>query len=240
MLLMDSLLNFSRQFLSDRIGGLMDAPLLIQPIVIPHESQPQAHNFEVTEKLPLSFYEATTLNQKAVIITTVEILKSRLETKEEFYGYHYTHQTSTITTTKSRSAYSTLGSMIEKLDMQIRNAELINAVDTNEIVSHVITTHLLPDIMGNLRSYAQQSFRCTACGQSYRRIPLTQKCSCGNNLIQTITRASVEKYLKLAKRLTEKYETNPYLKTRVQTLADEIDLIFGKNKGDQLLLTDYA
>ena len=27
MLLMDSLLNFSRQFLSDRIGGLMDAPL---------------------------------------------------------------------------------------------------------------------------------------------------------------------------------------------------------------------
>jgi len=130
--------------------------------------------------------------------------------------------------------------MIEKLDMQIRNAELINAIDTNEIVSHVITTHLLPDIMGNLRAYAQQSFRCTACGQSFRRIPLTQKCNCGNNLIQTITRASVEKYLKLAKRLTEKYETNPYLKTRVQTLADEIDLVFGKNKGDQLLLTDYA
>ena len=240
MLLMDSLLNFSRQFLSDRIGGLMDAPLLIQPIVIPHESQPQAHNFEVTEKFPLSFYESTTLNQKATSITTIEILKSRLETKEEFYGYHYTHPTSTITTTKSRSAYSTLGSMIEKLDMQIRNADLINAVDTNEIVSHVITTHLLPDIMGNLRAYGQQSFRCTACGRSYRRIPLAQKCSCGNNLIQTITRASVEKYLKLAKRLTEKYETNPYLKTRVQTLADEIDLVFGKNKGDQLLLTDYA
>ncbi|NIM25116.1 MAG: DNA polymerase II large subunit, partial [Nitrososphaeria archaeon] len=33
MLLMDSLLNFSRQFLSDRIGGLMDAPLLVQPLV---------------------------------------------------------------------------------------------------------------------------------------------------------------------------------------------------------------
>jgi DNA polymerase II large subunit len=240
MLLMDSLLNFSRQFLSDRIGGLMDAPLLIQPIVVPHESQPQAHNFEVTEKFPLSFYESTTLNQKAASIATIDILKSRLETKGEFYGYHYTHPTSTVTTTKSRSAYSTLGSMIEKLDMQLRNAELINAIDTNEIVSHVITTHLLPDIMGNLRAYAQQSFRCTACGQSYRRIPLTQKCSCGNNLIQTITRASVEKYLKLAKRLTEKYETNPYLKTRVQTLADEIDLVFGKNKGDQLLLTDYA
>ena len=49
MLLMDSLLNFSRQFLSDKIGGLMDAPLLVQPLVLPQESQPQAHNFEVSK-----------------------------------------------------------------------------------------------------------------------------------------------------------------------------------------------
>jgi DNA polymerase II large subunit len=55
MLLMDALLNFSRQFLSDKIGGLMDAPLLIQPIVLPHESQPQAHNFEVTKNYHWNF-----------------------------------------------------------------------------------------------------------------------------------------------------------------------------------------
>ena len=59
MLLMDSLLNFSRQFLSDRIGGLMDAPLLVQPLVLPHESQPQAHNLEVTKIFPLEFFEST-------------------------------------------------------------------------------------------------------------------------------------------------------------------------------------
>jgi DNA polymerase II large subunit len=124
--------------------------------------------------------------------------------------------------------------------MQIRNADLINAVDTNEIVSYLITTHLVPDIMGNLRAYGRQSFRCTACGQSYRRIPLMQNCSCGNQLIQTITRASVEKYLKLAKRLVEKYNVGNYLKGRISSLSDEIDLVFGKGKGDQLLLTDYA
>ena len=27
----------------------MDAPLLVQPLVLPHESQPQAHNLEVTK-----------------------------------------------------------------------------------------------------------------------------------------------------------------------------------------------
>ena len=161
MLLMDALLNFSRQFLSDKIGGLMDAPLLIQPVVLPHESQPQAHNLEVTKKFPLSFFESTLLGHKASDITSVEIIKSRLETKEQFFGYHFTHTTSTLTTSKSRSAYSTLGSMLDKFDLQIRNADMINVVDTKEIVSNVISTHLIPDIMGNLRAYARQSFRCT-------------------------------------------------------------------------------
>ena len=123
--------------------------------------------------------------------------------------------------------------------MQIRNAELINAVDVNEIVTNVITTHLVPDIIGNLRAYGRQKFRCTACGRKYRRTPLLQHCVCGNKLIQTITRPSIEKYLKLAKRLVEKYEVGPYLRGRIYTLSDEIDLVFGKRKGDQLLLTDY-
>jgi len=240
MLLMDALLNFSRLFLSDKIGGLMDAPLLIQPLVLPHESQPQAHNLEVTKILPLSFFESTILHHKASNITSVEIIKSRLETKEQFFGYYFTHNTSTLTTSKSRSAYSTLGSMLDKFDLQIRNADLIDAVDTNEIVSNVISTHLVPDIMGNLRAYARQSFRCTACGRSFRRMPLQQQCVCGHKLIQTITRASVEKYLKLAKRLVEKYKVGKYQKNRIHALADEINLVFGKSKGDQALLTDYA
>ena len=240
MLLMDALLNFSRQFLSDKIGGLMDAPLLIQPLVLPHESQPQAHNLEVTKSLPLEFFESTLLQQKASDVASVEIIKSRLETKEQFYGYHFTHYTSALTTSKSRSAYSTLGSMLDKFDLQIRNADMIDAVDTNEIVSNVISTHLVPDIMGNLRAYARQSFRCTACGRSFRRMPLQQKCLCGHQLIQTITRASVEKYLKLAKRLVEKYNVGKYQKNRIHALANEINLVFGKSKGDQALLTDYA
>ncbi len=130
--------------------------------------------------------------------------------------------------------------MLDKLDMQIRNANLINQVDTSEIVSNVISTHLIPDIMGNLRAYARQSFRCTSCGRKYRRIPLLQHCVCGNRLIQTITRASVEKYLKLAKRLVVKYDVGTYQKERISNLSGEIELVFGKSKDDQSLLTDYT
>jgi len=240
MLLMDSLLNFSRQFLSDRIGGLMDAPLLIQPLVLPHESQPQAHNLEVTKFLPLEFFESTLQQSKASDVTSVEIIKSRLETERQFYDYFFTHSTSSLTTSKSRSAYSTLGSMLDKFDMQIKNAELIDVVNPSEIVSNVISTHLVPDIMGNLRAYARQNFRCTGCGKSFRRMPLIQTCVCGHKLIPTITRGSVEKYLKLAKRLVEKYDVGEYQRGRIHALSDEIELVFGKSKGDQSLLTDYA
>ena len=241
MLLMDSLLNFSRLFLSDRIGGLMDAPLLVQPIVIPQEVQRQAHNFEVVKSFPLSFFEETLKRAKASEVKDVEILKSRLETEGQFFGHYFTHSTSTLTTTKSRSAYSTLGSLLEKLDMQIRTADIINAVDPSEVVSMVMTTHLLPDIMGNLRAYSGQSFRCTACGASYRRIPLTGKClECSNKLIQTMTRPSVQKYLKIARRMLDKYNIEPYLRGRVLSLLDELELVFGKEEGNQALLTDFA
>lgn len=240
MLLMDSLLNFSRQLLSDRIGGLMDAPLLIQPLVLPHESQPQAHNLEVTKSLPLEFFESTLQQTKASDVTSVEIIKSRLETERQFYDYFFTHSTSSLTTSKSRSAYSTLGSMLDKFEMQMKNAELIDVVNPSEIVSNVISTHLVPDIMGNLRAYARQNFRCTGCGKSFRRMPLIQTCVCGHKLIATITRGSVEKYLKLAKRLVEKYDVGEYQRGRIHALSDEIELVFGKSKGDQSLLTDYA
>ncbi len=44
----------------------MDAPLLVQPLVLPHESQPQAHNLEVTKILPLEFFESTIQQSKAI------------------------------------------------------------------------------------------------------------------------------------------------------------------------------
>ena len=239
MLLMDSLLNFSRQYLSDRIGGLMDAPLLIQPLVLPHESQSQAHNLEVVKSLPLQFFESTIKELKASDVTSVDLIKSHLDTEKQFYNYFFTHSTTKLTTSKPRSAYTTAGSMLDKFDMQMRNAELIDAVDPSEIVVNVISTHLVPDIMGNLRSYAKQKFRCTKCMRSFRRVPLLQTCTCGNKLIPTISRGSVEKYLKLAKMLVENYNVGEYQKDRVHSLADEIELVFGKSSGDQALLTDY-
>lgn len=240
MLLGDAFLNFSYSFLPDKIGGLMDAPLLIQPIVLPHEVQRQAHNVDIDKKYPLEFYKCTWQGVKASDASNlIEILKNRIGENNQFYDYGYTHHSNVLISNVNRSAYSTLNTMREKLEMQISTANLINSVDTDEVISMVLTTHIIPDIMGNMRSYSSQSFRCNKCGEKYRRIPLLGKCvACGNTLLQTVTRGSVEKYIVLAEDLCNNFKVTGYLKSRVESLIVELNFIF-KSKESQPTLLDF-
>ena len=244
MLLMDVFLNFSKEFLPDKIGGLMDAPLLIQPIVLPHEVQRQALNIDVTLNYPLQLYEKSLEYTKAENLSNkVDIIKDRIGSELQFYNYYFTHHTNLLTTEEKRSAYSRLTTMNEKLDMQISTAKLINAVVPDEVASMVLTTHIIPDIMGNMRSYSSQAFRCTKCGDKYRRIPLAGKClGCGNNLIQTVTRNSVEKYVYIALDIRNKFKMNDYLSSRIESLVMELNYIFKEKeiqKNPQSSIFDY-
>ena len=241
MLLMDAFLNFSNDFLPDKIGGLMDAPLLIQPLVFPHEVQRQAHNVDIVSSYPLKLYQKSITRVKAEELSQdIEIIKNRIGSEQQFYNYYFTHNTNMLTTEIQRSAYSRLNTMNEKLDMQITTAKRINAVDPDEVVSMVLTTHILPDIMGNMRSYSSQAFRCTKCGDKYRRIPVIGKClSCGNTLIQTVTKNSVEKYVNIAINMSDQFSINDYLSSRIETLIMELKYVFGEEKKEQHTLMDF-
>ena len=152
----------------------------------------------------------------------------------------FTHITDFLTTSVSRSAYSTLNTMDEKLDMQIATAKLINAVDTDEVVSMVLTTHILPDIMGNMRSYSSQGFRCSYCGEKYRRVPLIGRCiRCDNELLQTVTRGSVEKYMDIAVNMCNQFKMNDYLQSRIESLMTELKLTFKEEKKEQSTLMEF-
>jgi DNA polymerase II large subunit len=227
--------------LPDKIGGLMDAPLLIQPIVLPYEVQRQAHNIDVVPAYPLEFYESTWKQLKAGnLVDKIELIKNRIGTENQFFNYEFTHSTGLLTTNGNRSAYSRLNTMEEKLDMQISTAKLINAVDPDEVVSMVLMTHILPDIMGNIRSYSSQAFRCSKCGEKYRRMPLMGRCiECKNELLQTVTRGSVEKYIGIASDLCNRFRVNDYLRSRVESLAMELKLIFKEQRKEQSTLVEF-
>ena len=242
LLLMDTLLNFSLHYVPAQIGGYMDTPLLVQPVILPSEVDEQAHNFDIASSYPLEFYERTQSAPSAASVSNlIELIGSRLESDTQFYGYHYTQPTSALTIRRSRGSYSTLRTLNEKISKQIEVASLIEAVSTRGVVESIIKTHLIRDIMGNAKKYATQAFKCKSCGMTIRRPPLTWRCpNCGGEIRGTLTRASVEKYLYIAQRLAREYDVDPYLKNRLDMLQRELDQLFqGPRKPDQLELTDF-
>jgi DNA polymerase II large subunit len=243
LLLSDVLLNFSVEYIPNQIGGLMDTPLLIQPVLLPAEVDDQAHNFDIAWLYPISFYESTqTSPNPSEVSRLIERIGNRLNTEYQFYQYGFTHDTSTITTKHGRSAYPTLTSLSEKIAKQIEVAEKIDAVSTKEVVESIIKTHLLRDIAGNMKKYATQSFKCRGCGRSFRRPTISGKCSyCGEDLRETLTKGSVEKYLSLARRLAQEYDVDEYIKERLTVIMNELDQLFQNNdKSTQLELTDFV
>ncbi|HUI86317.1 MAG TPA: DNA polymerase II large subunit [Nitrososphaerales archaeon] len=243
LLLLDVFLNFSIEFLPNQIGGLMDTPLLVQPILLPAEVDEQAHNFDIAASYPRAFYEQTKNSPPASSLqASIELIGSRLDSERQFLDYGFTHATSTLTVKHSRAAYSTMRTLAEKISKQIEVADRVGAVSTKEVVESIIKNHLIRDIMGNTKKYATQSFKCKKCGMTLRRPPLSWACpNCGGELRETLTRASVEKYLRIAQRLARDYDVDPYLRSRLDVVEHELDQLFqGKRKPEQLELTDFT
>ncbi len=242
LLLLDALLNFSLEYIPHQIGGLMDTPLLVQPILLPSEVDEQAHNFDIAGVYPREFYEKTRESPSAASVEgLIERIGSRLDSETQFYGYGFTHPTNALTIRRSRASYSTMRTLAEKIAKQIEVASKVEAVSTKEVVESIIRTHLIRDIMGNAKKYATQAFKCRKCGMTMRRPPLSQTCpTCGGPIKGTLTRASVEKYLSIAQRLARDYEVDLYLRNRLDMLQRELDqLLHGERKADQLMLTDF-
>lgn len=197
MLLMDGLLNFSYEYLPNKRGGKMDAPLVLTTRIDPNEVDKEAHNIDVCERYPLEFYRATEkyLNPKD-LEEIMDIVSNRLGTTQQYENFMYTHDTSDIAGGPVRSAYKTLGTMIEKINAQLTLADKIRAVDASDVAERVLVSHFLPDMYGNLRAFSRQGTRCVKCGAKFRRPPLTGKCTrCGGKVILTVHEGSVKNIL---------------------------------------------
>jgi DNA polymerase II large subunit len=109
----------------------------------------------------------------------------------------------------------------------------IRAVDLANTVTRVLNRHFLPDIMGNMTSYATQKFRCKRCNATYRRPPLVATCTaqrgkeiCGGDLLATVYEGSVKKYMALSKGLASQDGVGNYMKQRVGILEGSLTALF--------------
>ena len=241
MLLLDALLNFSKRFLPSKRGGTMDAPLILSTRINPAEIDKEAYNMDVETRYPLEFYYATQRYANPVdVAKMIETVERRLGTEAQYTGLNYSFDTSDIASGPHSSRYKTLETMEEKTYSQLELAKKIRAVDARDVAEKLIEHHFIPDLKGNIRTFASQSFRCLGCNQIYRRVPLTGVCSrCNGKLVLTVTRGGVEKYLQVAMRIADEYGVSEYTKQRLNLTQRDIRSTFESDARKQLSLADF-
>ncbi len=240
ILALDGLLNFSRLFLPDRRGGLMDCPLVLTTRLDPNEIDKEAHNVDGLREYPLELYHAAMdMRDPKEIEKIMGLVSGRIGTPGQYEGLGFTHDTRDISEGPRESAYTTLESMTDKMAAQLELGMKCRAVDARDVAMKVINKHFMPDMIGNLRSFATQSVRCTKCGTKYRRVPISGVCKCGNNLNLTVHEASVRKYLEVSKEVCEKYELDDYTEQRIQIIETSMNSLFNNDKVRKCKLTDF-
>lgn len=240
MLLMDALLNFSRHYLNERRGGTMDAPLVLTPGIDPREVDDEVHCLELVSRYPLEFYRAAQA-YKMPNEVKLRLVKHTLGTPAQFDPFPITHPEALLHDANLHTKYVQLGSVPEKLEAQFALQDRLRAVDQRDAAQRLMESHFIPDLYGNLRSYSRQSFRCGECNESYRRPPLAGKCvRCGGNLLLTINKGGIEKYLQISKQIIERYQLPEYTRQLIWLVEREIRSIFQDDKEKQTGLADFV
>ena len=233
MLLMDVLLNFSRDFLPNTRGATQDAPLVLTSNLIPSEVDDMVFDMDIVWEYPLEFYEAAE-QYKQPWEVSIEKVGDNLGTQKQYEGMGFTHNTSDINKGVRCSAYKSMPTMQEKVIGQMEIAEKLRAVDTDDVARLVIEKHFLRDIKGNLRKFSIQQFRCVDCNEKYRRPPLSGKCeSCGGKIIFTVSEGTITKYLEPSINLAKKYNLPKYMQQSLELLRERIESVFGKETEKQ-------
>jgi DNA polymerase II large subunit len=231
ILLLDAFLNFSRHYVPDAAGGLMDTPLIIMPILRPDEIDDQVYNMENMTRYGKDVYLLAEQGAKPK-----ELLdKMRLVGKDDL-NIAWSHSTSSIVKGVKRNVYSTLGSMEKKLKLQLEVTSLLTGIDKKDFAENLLNSHLLKDISGNIKTFHIQKFRCKKCGKKFRRLPLVSRCtSCGGELLPTVYISGVKKYLMLGKKVLASYSLDPYFSSSLELLEKELSLFLTKE--DNVFLT---
>ncbi len=243
MLLLDGFLNFSRRYLPSSRGGQMDAPLVLSIRIDPNEIDKEAHAIDVGARYPLALFEAAAAGKHPnEVAKLIDMVAGRIGTPAQYEGFAFTHDTGDISAGPGHTAYSTMGSMVEKMEAQLALASRIRAVDAADVAARVLETHFLPDLVGNLKAFSRQGARCSSasCGKKYRRMPLKGVClECGGALTLLVHESSVKKYLEVTKRMAERYEVPEYIRQRVVLAEESIHALFENDKVKRAKLDDF-
>ena len=238
MLLLDGLINFSRHYLPEKRGGLMDTPLVLTTRIDPSEVDKEVQSVDLMPRYPLEFYKATLrkANPKDLEGSIIETVGTRLKDGRDLYvNLWFTHDNGDISLGPKVTSYSdpSMKNMQMKVERQMRLERMLRSVNPDDVARRLIDKHFIRDISGNLKAFYTQEFRCTNCNSKFRIPPLNNVCpNCGRkgSIVLTVKQGSVEKYLSIAKKLAEEYNVGVYLKGRIEVISNQVSATFGLSK----------
>jgi len=238
MLLLDMLVNFSREYLPAHRGGTQDAPLVLNVRISAGEVDDMIFNVDVVRELPNELYKAgRELKQPYEI--KIEQIGDRLGGKE-FKDLRYSYELSNFNSGTLCSSYKKLATMKEKVEKAMELVTKLRPADTSDVARLIIDRHFIRDIKGNLRKFSQQQFRCVKCNEKYRRVPLKGSClKCGGKIIFTISKGSILKYMEPAMDLAENFSVPDYVFQDLELTKSYIESIFGREKEKQEALKKW-
>ena len=238
MLMLDCLLNFSKEYLPTKRGSISDAPLTITTILDLGEVDDEVYDLDIAFNYPKEFYEKTE-DQTYPFEVKIERVADRLDTENKYSNLGYTTETTDFNTGIHLTKYKDVVDMVEKVMTQLKLGEKLNCVDERLVAYKILSTHFLKDLKGNLRTFFKQTFRCTNCNAIYRRPPLLGKCEkCSGNLVLTVSEGTISKYLEASKKIAEQYHISEYTKEQLKLLETHLENVFGK-KARQFSLSAF-
>lgn len=228
MLMMDCLINFSKEYISQRRGSISDAPLTISTILDLGEVDDEVYDLDIAFRYSKEFYQKT---REKVFPWDVKIeqVSSRLGKDNCYSGLGYTTETTNLNHGVHLTTYKTAEDMVEKISRQLKLAEKLCAVDEKIVAQKILSSHFIKDIKGNFRTFFSQTFRCTSCNNVMRRPPLMGKCpKCSGPLVLTVSEGTINKYLEASRKIAEEFNMDGYTKNQLELLQNQLNNIFGK------------
>jgi DNA polymerase II large subunit len=231
LLLGDTLLNFSQAFMRRGNGAKMNIPLMISKNIFLSEVDKECRNLDFYSEYPLEFYQGF----DPLSIENPKILQNKKDQEINNLNMGYTTETNLIELDNDYNAYKKIHITKQKLQEQFKLCKSIRNLKNQTIVfEKVLKTHLIPDIVGNIRSYLKQNLRCGKCKTSYRAPTLNGLCRfCKTPLKLTVYPNSVKKYMPYVDMISKLYELDLFTKQKINLFKRELQEIFIQERNIQ-------
>ncbi|MHA2175869.1 MAG: hypothetical protein ACXABI_13630 [Candidatus Hodarchaeales archaeon] len=233
-LLLDVLLNFSKDLSPSSHGGDLDTPNIINLV----DNWTDLLNISKINTVSLNshFYQYTNESTSLTDKITFDFPLLGLDTT-------LLHVTNNI----EENIYLNLFQE-KKIDSRViltlDNLRKIRSVEEGMYVNSILINDFLEKISYSIIRFFQQPFRCKFCKQTYRRIPLSEKCPKCNNktLEQTLSKGWVLRYFKIITHLSEKYQDNltDYTKSWIKFIEINKNDLFNIGPQPTTLFSEFS